>query len=218
MQSAVEENPSATKERLLDVAARLFAERGFDAVSLRTLTTEAEVNLAAVNYHFGSKDALIGAVIARQLQPVNQARLDLLAALPRPLKSEGIVAAFVDPVFEAVQAGGGSDGHFCRLMARCMAQRDERISETLVEQFREVVACFVAAMMESAPSLDEATAHLRLLFMGGTLGQTLFHFDLIEKVSSGTCSAPDFDQLRDEMVAFLAAGNTSVAPKPKADA
>lgn len=216
MQSAVEEAPSATKERLLDVAARLFAEQGFDAVSLRALTAEAEVNLAAVNYHFGSKDALIGAVIARQLEPVNQKRLDLLAALPRPLQQEGIVAAFVDPVFDAVQAGGGADGHFCRLMARCMAQRDKRISETLVEQFREVVASFVAAMMEGRPELDEATAHLRLLFMGGTLGQTLFHFDLIEKVSSGTCEAPEFDKLRDEMVTFLAAGNH--APKPKDDA
>jgi AcrR family transcriptional regulator len=54
-----------TKERILDAAERLFADRGFAATSLRNITGEAGVNLAAVNYHFGSKDALIVAVFER---------------------------------------------------------------------------------------------------------------------------------------------------------
>src|SRR5437867_6100600 len=70
----------ASKERILDVAERLFAERGFAATSLRNITAEAAVNLAAVHYHFGSKDELIEAVFARRLGPLNRERLRLLEA------------------------------------------------------------------------------------------------------------------------------------------
>jgi len=69
-----------TKDRILDVAERLFAEHGFANTSLRSITAEAGANLAAVNYHFQSKDALIQAVFARRLGPLNQARLEMLDA------------------------------------------------------------------------------------------------------------------------------------------
>ena len=75
-----------TKQRILDVAERLFATRGFHATSLRAITRAAEVNLAAVNYHFGSKDALLEAVMLRRLGPLNeirQARLDQNLQVPR---------------------------------------------------------------------------------------------------------------------------------------
>ena len=69
-----------TKTRLLDTAERLFAHHGIEATSLRTITAEAGVNLAAVNYHFQSKEALMHAVIARRLDPINQRRLAMLDA------------------------------------------------------------------------------------------------------------------------------------------
>ena len=68
-----------TKTRILDTAERLFAQKGFDAVSLRNIIASAKVNLAAVHYHFGSKLALIQAVIARRLRPINGERLAKLA-------------------------------------------------------------------------------------------------------------------------------------------
>lgn len=67
-----------TKDRILDAAERLFARDGFDATSLRAITAEAKVNLAAVNYHFQSKEALVQAVIGRRLGPINVRRLELL--------------------------------------------------------------------------------------------------------------------------------------------
>ena len=66
---------SDTKESILDAAEKLFAERGFSGTSLRTITAAARVNLAAVNYHFGSKDALIEAVLARRVRPMNAERV-----------------------------------------------------------------------------------------------------------------------------------------------
>ena len=78
-----------TKARILDTAEKLFGINGFESVSLRDITTDASVNLAAVNYHFQSKDALIDAVIARRIEPLNARRLELLdAAGPtRPWKT-----------------------------------------------------------------------------------------------------------------------------------
>ena len=70
-----------TKEQILDVAERLFADRGFPATPLRDITSEAGVNLASVNYHFGSKEALLAAVLERRLRPVNARRLELLDAI-----------------------------------------------------------------------------------------------------------------------------------------
>ena len=73
--------PSTTKDRLLDAAEELFSSRGIDATSLRAITSAAEVNLASVNYHFGSKDGLVKTVFIRRLEPLNNERLELLDAL-----------------------------------------------------------------------------------------------------------------------------------------
>src|SRR5713226_3885874 len=89
-----------TKTRILDTAEKLFGEKGFDVTSLRDITAEAEVNLAAVNYHFQSKDSLIDAVIRRRIVPVNRRRLEMLdAAGPEPTV-EQIVEAFLAPIIE----------------------------------------------------------------------------------------------------------------------
>src|SRR5579859_4078456 len=94
-----------TKDRILDAAERLFAHKGIEATSLRTITAEAGVNLAAVNYHFQSKEALMHAVIARRLDPINQRRLAMLdayeaeaAGAPVPLNQ--LLEAMLRPIFE----------------------------------------------------------------------------------------------------------------------
>src|SRR5271155_3887739 len=87
-----------TKTRILDAAEKLFGQNGFDATSLRDITAEADVNLAAVNYHFQSKDSLIQAVIARRVEPVNQKRCEMLAAAGPNPSIEQILLAFLSPL------------------------------------------------------------------------------------------------------------------------
>ncbi|MDX1454872.1 MAG: TetR/AcrR family transcriptional regulator, partial [Gammaproteobacteria bacterium] len=99
----------STRDRILQHAERLFADAGIAATSLRAITTAASVNLAAVNYHFGSKDGLVEAVYRKHLEPVNEARtrnLDRLEADQSPLSVEAIVRAFVEPL--VTQANDGS--------------------------------------------------------------------------------------------------------------
>src|SRR5579871_1662400 len=90
-----------TKSKILDAAEKLFGIKGFEATSLRDITATAQVNLAAVNYHFQSKDSLIDAVIERRIAPVNRTRLEMLeAAGPNPTV-EQIAEAFITPVIES---------------------------------------------------------------------------------------------------------------------
>lgn len=101
-----------TKQRILDAAEQLFAEHGFDGASLRAITGIAGVNLAAVNYHFKSKESLIQAVLARKLGPINQRRLALLDAYEadagsKPVPLEKIVHAMIGPMVRPVPAAGG---------------------------------------------------------------------------------------------------------------
>src|SRR3982750_1807325 len=89
---------AGTKTRILDAGERLFVEHGFEATSLRSLPPAAGVNLAAVHYHFGSKEELFQAVLTRRLDPMNQARVSLLdryerAAAPAVLGCDAILAA-----------------------------------------------------------------------------------------------------------------------------
>jgi AcrR family transcriptional regulator len=94
-----------TRERILDAAERLFARKGITSTSMRALTAAAGVNLAAVHYHFGSKEALLDAVIERRAEPCNAARN---RALDRHLAEraeaapdvEQVLRAFLEPVVE----------------------------------------------------------------------------------------------------------------------
>src|SRR6186997_2062595 len=111
---------TATKPRILDAAEALFMEHGFEATSLRAITTSAGVNLAAVHYHFGSKEELFQAVLTRRLDPMNQERIDLLAkvereAAGRPLSCEKVLFAMLIPALRLArdEERGGKD--FLRL-------------------------------------------------------------------------------------------------------
>src|SRR5579863_6114927 len=87
-----------TKSKILDIAEELFGRNGFEATSLRDITAEADVNLAAVNYHFQSKDSLIDAVIARRVEPINQKRREMLAAAGPDPTLKQILVAFLSPL------------------------------------------------------------------------------------------------------------------------
>src|SRR5512142_1768362 len=100
----VEQNPKATRELILDAAERLFMEHGFDGTSMRVVTGEAGVNLAAANYHFGSKEVLMQEVLRRRLDVINQERLRQLdeaeaKAGGKPLKPSVIVDCFFGTLF-----------------------------------------------------------------------------------------------------------------------
>ena len=97
-----------TKDKIMDAAEKLFAKKGFHGASLRNITTAAGVDLALVNYHFGSKERLLAAVLDRRGQVLNEERLQRLAAVrlsaaPHPPSTEAVVDAFLDPILDRLR-------------------------------------------------------------------------------------------------------------------
>ena len=196
-----------TKERLLVVAGELFADRGFDSVSLRMITDRANVNLASVNYHFGSKEELIGAVVDDIVRPVNERRLSLLSLIDYTTQDpiRKIIHAFIDPVFD-LSDSGNDDNKYYKLISRCIASRDERVSSIIIKQFPEVLAQFVSAVTKALPSIDSNSAHLKIMFMAGALAHSLFHYENLLLISEGRFDLNSTEVLKSELVSFLLTG------------
>lgn len=196
-----------TKERLLVVAGELFADRGFDSVSLRMITDRANVNLASVNYHFGSKEELIGAVVDDIVRPVNERRLSLLSLIDytRQDPIRKIIHAFIDPVFD-LSDSGNDDNKYYKLISRCIASRDDRVSSIIIKQFPEVLAQFVSSLTKALPSMDSNSAHLKIMFMAGALAHSLFHYENLLLISEGRFDLNSTEVLKSELVSFLLTG------------
>ena len=205
----------STSERILDTAEHLFADHGFTATSMRRITTEARVNLAAVNYHFGSKDKLIRAVFARRLEPLNRERLELLThaesgAENEAIAVEHIVEAFIGPALRLKRVRGGEV--FLRLLGHTMSQREDRMRTLLTDQFSEVIERFTAALGRALPYLAADEVFWRLLFMVGAMAHTLALSDKMPVFSHGICAAPDEAGTLRRLVPFLSAGLRAPAP------
>jgi AcrR family transcriptional regulator len=165
-----------TKQRILDSAERLFADRGFEATSLRTIIADAKVNLAAVHYHYHSKDALLDAVILRRINPVNSERLRMLEACERvagegPVSLESVLEAFLGPPFRL-----GSDPQsktFLRLMGRIMSDNTAVFRHIVEDHFRAIIDRFSRALQRAAPELPMQEILWRLNFVAGAMGHTL---------------------------------------------
>ena len=125
---------SDTKRRILDAAESLMGDKGFTSTSMRDITAAAKVNLASVNYHFGSKEALLAAVLERRLQPINEQRLEFLDALElensdSKIRHQDIVRAFVSPPFKQQQQWGGNSETFLRLLGRLHSETNEEFRQ-----------------------------------------------------------------------------------------
>ena len=112
-----------TKTGILDSAEELFASRGPNATSLRQIIGKAKVNLAAIHYHFGSKESLLEAVLARRLVPLNAERLALLdvyerAAGKRAVPLPKVLEALVGPALRLSRDPGKGGERFMRLLGR----------------------------------------------------------------------------------------------------
>jgi AcrR family transcriptional regulator len=177
-----------TKTRILDAAERLFVEHGFEATSLRSLTSAAGVNLAAVNYHFGTKEELFQAVLTRRLDPMNQERIDLLTKLEREsngraLSCEKILFAMLIPALRLArdEKRGGKD--FLRLVGRAYADPAPFIRHFLSAQYAEMIGRYKEAFSKALPQLSRQELTWRLHFVMGALSYTLAGTDAL-KLSS----------------------------------
>jgi len=210
-----------TKERILDTAEHLFAELGVDATSLRAVTREAGVNLAAVHYHLGSKEALLEAILARRVGPVNQARLKALdqleaSAVDRVVPLEALLHAFFAPALlglETTERGR----LLSRLLARLYWDAGPDLRTIVFEQFREVVERFSSALERSLAPMPAAEVLTRFHYGLGVMIHVLARPAM---VVSGPLAPPEESPTQQlaRIVAFVAAGMRAPTQKIGASA
>ncbi len=200
---------SDTKQQILDAAEQLFGEEGFTSTSLRAITGAAGVNLAAVNYHFGSKSELAKAVISRHLVPLNQERLRRLDACEKNAKGtaslEEVVASFLGPALDLAREDKQTAG-VTRLLGRIYSEQPPFIGELFADEFQDLVERFLHAIEACLPELDRSVVFWRMHFMVGSMAHTLCTNNLLTLFSSGHCSMQDIDEVTQQMVTFVAAG------------
>ncbi len=198
-----------TKERILDAAEKLFADHGFDGTSMRAVTAEAQVNLAAAHYHFGSKEALLTAVLARRLDPINRQRLEMLDALEARDPNQAIddlLRAFFEPAFREIGALGETGIRFVQLAGRMHSAANARVRTLFMQRFRGVITRFVPAFHRALPGLSAGDLHWKLHFMIGAMAHVLAfspHEDCTAILGAGGF---DPDQALEALLGFCAAG------------
>ena len=198
-----------TKDRIISAAERLFAERGYAGTSLRTVTSDAGVNLAAVHYHFGTKDALLHAVFERRIGPVNKQRLQRLDELERLAGDEGpaledILDAFLLPIMDLKRDLEGEGMVWSRFIGRVYSEPLEVVEKLILEQFEEVGRRFATALANALPHLSPSEVIERLQFTIGVMSHTLIDLHRVVLRADG---APEIGTATiPRMIRFLAAG------------
>jgi AcrR family transcriptional regulator len=163
-----------TRKRILNAAEKLFAERGITSTSMRALSNAAGVNLAAAHYHFGSKEALLEAVVEHRARPLNAARIHQLEAhlaergAARP-EIESIFRAFLLPALQNVIDAPEANGHLPRLFARVEAQPPELLERIYRKHLGSVARRFVEALQSALPNLPKQVVADRFRLAMGSI-------------------------------------------------
>lgn len=204
---------SETVDRILDSAEALFADRGFSETSLRMITSKARVNLAAVNYHFGSKNALIHAVFARFLTPFCAA---LELAFDDLEASGRIGSESLEPLLRALtetavrtQAGRYDEGIsiFMRLLGLAYTQSQGHLRKFLEAEYSDTFGRFMRLLKDATPELGPVERYWRIQFMIGATAFTMSSSEALGEILENKLGvATPVEQIVARLVPFLAAG------------
>ncbi len=204
-------------ERILDVAEELFALHGYDGVTMRQISTGAQVDVALANYHFGKKLDLFYAVFHRRAELLGNTRREVLrnsleVASGQPQTLEQIIEAFLLPLKFAQESGDPGWKNYMALLAYVMTS--PVWSKTLMKNnFDKHVSEFIEALRIIFPTAKEEDLHWCYHYVSGALALTLAQTGRIDRLSGGKCHSSDFDAAYQRMIPFMAAGFRAVCEK-----
>jgi AcrR family transcriptional regulator len=179
-------NPGSTKARLLAAAETLFIEHGYEAMSLRQITAMAGANLAAVNYHFGSKDVLVQELLTKRLDRLNQERLQLLSTCEAQYGEQAmdvsvVLSVLFAPALRLTRDSAGGPA-FMRLLGRVYSDTSPFIRDFLHEHYRSIYERFFAAFARALPHMPRNELGVRLQFSLKALSGVLASENMDEMV------------------------------------
>lgn len=199
----------STKDRILAAAEELFARTGVARTSLRAITALARVNLAAVNYHFGSKEGLVEEVYRRRLEPLNHARLANLEQLERRRRKptlEEILEAFMSPVASLARDPAQGGPTVMRLLGQTHAEAEAPYKSYFAGEYKRVLDRYHAALCRVLPGIPPADVRWRLQFLVGALTYPVAERQLVELVSGESMSPDNVSQVVHRLLPFVTAG------------
>jgi len=198
---------AGARDRILDAAETLFGNKGIHPTSIRDITASAKVNLAAVNYHFRSKEGLLAAVLARRTEPINRERLRMLEsfeekAAGRPLEVEQILEAFLAPTLSFLLASPS----FLKFAGRMFSEPDPKLRQILMERFQTLARRFVGALQRSLPEAEEADLWWSFLFLVGGMVHTWTNHGDLQRLGTGTVKPVEAEAVIGKLIRFASAG------------
>jgi AcrR family transcriptional regulator len=200
----VETPVESTRERLLNVAEQRFGEGGYEGTSLRAITVAAAANIAAVNYHFGSKEALLRAAVARAMAPVNaerRRRLDQLEARGLPT-AEQLIRAFIEPGLDLMLRRGERGAVVARFIGRIAFDPSQRIRELYAAESNPIESRYLVALQTALPEASPDAVQFGFVNMLGLLA--LHQSQALSRVP-GAAGTEDPGKLAENLIAFLVA-------------
>ena len=196
-----------TKEKILDSAEYLFAHKGLKETSVRDITSHAHVHLAAVNYHFHTKDGLLKALMDRRIAPLNHQRLELLDKYE---KQFGKGSVPVEYALHALLAPGirmcFEEPDFLRITGQIASHPDEETYKIFVTNFEEVFSRFTDVLSASLPQITKENLMWRIHFLTGSMIHTWTSHGALTSLSAGVCKLEEQEELVNKLIAFCAAG------------
>ena len=211
-----------TRERILDAGERLFMAHGYEGTSMRQITSEASVNLAAVNYHFGSKESLIQEVFRRRLDWLNEERMRVLvemedAAAGSPLKPSQIVDGFFGTLLRMADDEERGGVTFLRLLGRTLTEPSEFIRTFLAHEYATVMDRYKEAFFKALPDVPKAEIVWRFHFMLGATSYAIAGTDALRLVTDWQIEEADavdrVDRLVPRLMSFLLGGLRAPLPQ-----
>lgn len=211
-----------TRERILDVAEKLFMAHGYEGTSMRQITGEAGVNLAAVNYHFGSKESLIQEVFRRRLDWLNDERLRVLDQLEAdaqgaPLKPSQIVDGFFGTLLRMAEREEHGGLIFLRLLGRTLTEPSEFIRTFLAQEYQTVVERYKEALFKALPDVPKAEIVWRFHFMLGATSYAIAGTDALRVITDwqieDVAEMERLEHLLPRLMSFLLGGLRAPLPQ-----
>lgn len=217
-------DPGETRARLLDTAEEMFAEFGFNGVSMRAITGKAGVNLAAAHYHFGSKEGLYRAVFARRVGPMNEEREHLLQACLDAVAEGGapdpaaVLDAFIGPAIR-ISASPGAE-NFRRLSGRASTDPSPEVRRVVYELYDTVAARFVDILSRACPHLSREDMFWRLSCAYGAMMYVRADSGRLQRLLGSEFDMSDSAAAMRHLIPFLTAGfaQPSIAAPPASSA
>ena len=206
-----------TRERILDAAEELFAQRGFEGVSVRQIMTKANADVSLAYYHFKSKRDLFDQVMLRRADYLNEIRLQALAEVEQHHPDdepsvEEIIGAFTRPLLQLLVEDHEQWSHYYQLIAQINNSPD-RGGELMSRYFDPLVSRFIEALRKALPDTDPADLYWSYHFLSGALTLTFAETGRIDNLSGGVCKSTDIAAVNERMSRFLAAGFMALCDK-----